>query len=321
MVRHEAGHTLGFEHEHMRSALVKRIDRRKAIAYFDRTQGWTEQETIDQVLTPLAARSIMGTTEADSLSIMCYEIPGTITKDGKPIRGGVDINPKDYQFAARIYPRRPPQDRAATPPPPPGDTASVLSHAVAGPSDSDTLHIVIMDEFDPEKGVPTNSTEPRFARVLATYAGGSVTGTMRLRAEGDEPRTNFGKIIGTHERIKKYTNHDQGTLPSDQELLQFGSDLFEAMFQGDVRRLYDEARARQQNRKLDIVLTSMIPWIAEKPWEFAYDRGRESFLATEEVHLVRNVLTSVPAGSITPQPGPLRILVAVLSRSAWENSR
>ena len=29
VVRHEAGHTLGFEHEHMRAGLVKRIDRRR----------------------------------------------------------------------------------------------------------------------------------------------------------------------------------------------------------------------------------------------------------------------------------------------------
>ena len=37
VVRHEAGHTLGFEHEHMRTQLVQRIDRKKAIAYFRRT--------------------------------------------------------------------------------------------------------------------------------------------------------------------------------------------------------------------------------------------------------------------------------------------
>ncbi len=105
VVRHEAGHTIGLEHEHMRSDLIKKIDRRKCIAYFDRTQGWTEKETIAQVLTPLSARSIMGTTEADPLSIMCYEIPGEITKDGEPIRGGIDINSNDFAFAARVYPK------------------------------------------------------------------------------------------------------------------------------------------------------------------------------------------------------------------------
>ena len=105
VVRHEAGHTLGFEHEHMRSDLVKRINRAKAIAFYDVDQGWTPAEVKEQVLTPLKTRSIMGTTESDPHSIMCYQIPGAITKDGKPIPGGLDINAKDFAFAASIYPK------------------------------------------------------------------------------------------------------------------------------------------------------------------------------------------------------------------------
>jgi hypothetical protein len=104
VVRHEAGHTLGFDHEHMRTDLVSRIYRNKAIAYYDREEGWTAEETIEQVLTPLSKRSIMGTLESDPHSIMCYQIPGEITKDGKTIPGGLDINEKDYKFAGTIYP-------------------------------------------------------------------------------------------------------------------------------------------------------------------------------------------------------------------------
>jgi hypothetical protein len=106
VVRHEAGHTLGFDHEHMRRQMVQRIDPRKAIAYFDRTEGWTPQEVREQVLTPLAQKSIMGTVESDPTSIMCYQLPGAIMKNGKAIRGGKDINAKDFAFAASIYPRR-----------------------------------------------------------------------------------------------------------------------------------------------------------------------------------------------------------------------
>lgn len=106
VVRHEAGHTLGFEHEHMRAALVKRIDPAKAIAFFDRDQGWTEAETREQVLTPLSEASLMGTTESDPTSIMCYQLPGSIMKDGKAITGGRDINARDYEFAASIYPKK-----------------------------------------------------------------------------------------------------------------------------------------------------------------------------------------------------------------------
>ena len=38
-------------------------------------------------------------------SIMCYQIPGSITKDGKPIVGGLDIDPIDFAFAGSIYPK------------------------------------------------------------------------------------------------------------------------------------------------------------------------------------------------------------------------
>lgn len=106
VVRHEAGHTLGFEHEHMRKDLVQKIDRQKAIRYFDINEGWTVKDVEEQVLTPLAEKSIMGTAESDPLSIMCYQIPGEITKDGKEIPGGRDINKKDFTFAGALYPRK-----------------------------------------------------------------------------------------------------------------------------------------------------------------------------------------------------------------------
>ncbi|RKG90055.1 peptidase M12 [Corallococcus terminator] len=104
VVRHEAGHTLGFPHEHMRRELVARIDPDKAYAYFLATQGW-DKETVDQqVLTPLDDQSIFA-TPADQTSIMCYQLPSSITRDGQPILGGLDINVTDYVFAGLIYPK------------------------------------------------------------------------------------------------------------------------------------------------------------------------------------------------------------------------
>jgi len=105
VVRHETGHTLGFPHEHMRRALVKLIDRAKAIAYFKKTQGWSPTETQQQVLTPIEESSLRGTPDADPNSIMCYQIPGEITTSGKPIVGGLDIDASDYDFAGSIYPK------------------------------------------------------------------------------------------------------------------------------------------------------------------------------------------------------------------------
>lgn len=311
VVRHEAGHTLGFEHEHMRTDLVRRIDRRKAIAYYKRSDDWSPAETEEQVLTPLAARSLMGTAESDPLSIMCYQIPAEITKDGKAIAGGIDINATDHAFAAKVYPKNAPSRATVAPTPllaAPASTA--LRNGAAVPAD-DALQIIVMESFDLASGrIGSKRGEAAFALVFASYAGARVTQAMQLHAINGGPPTRFGKIIATHKRIKNYTNREHGTLPNDQQMIEFGEDLFETLFQGEVRRLYDEARSRQQGRKLDLVLTSMIPWIAEKPWEFAYDRTRNSFLATEEVHFIRNALAAVPAERIAPRRGPLRILVA-----------
>jgi hypothetical protein len=104
VVRHETGHTLGFPHEHMRKALVARIDPQKAYDYFLRTFGWDKATVDAQVLTALSEQSLMG-TPSDQTSIMCYQLPGSITRDGKPIIGGLDINATDFAFAGKIYPK------------------------------------------------------------------------------------------------------------------------------------------------------------------------------------------------------------------------
>ena len=61
--------------------------------------------TRQQVLTPIEEGSLLGTAHADPNSIMCYQIPGTITKSGQPIIGGTDIDPSDFAFMATIYPK------------------------------------------------------------------------------------------------------------------------------------------------------------------------------------------------------------------------
>jgi hypothetical protein len=104
VVKHEFGHTCGFPHEHMRPEIIALIDRNKAIKYFKATQGWSQQEVIEQVLSPLDPHELVDPTQADQTSCMCYELPGSITKSGKPIIGGEDINQIDYDYVNRLYP-------------------------------------------------------------------------------------------------------------------------------------------------------------------------------------------------------------------------
>ena len=106
VVCHEFGHTIGCPHEHMREELVARLDPRKTKAYFRQTQGWSAAEVEQQVLTPVSEKSLFGTAHADEDTIMCYQLPGSITKDGQPIAGGNRINANDAAFIAKIYPKQ-----------------------------------------------------------------------------------------------------------------------------------------------------------------------------------------------------------------------
>lgn len=115
VVRHETGHTLGFIHEHLRRELVELLDPQKTIGWFRDHDGWPPNVTQQQVLTPEEEALLTATARADQDSIMCYQLPGEVTKSGQPIRGGTDINQADHDLAARLYPLA-----TAPPPPPPG---------------------------------------------------------------------------------------------------------------------------------------------------------------------------------------------------------
>lgn len=118
VVTHEFGHTLGWPHEHERPEIVAMIDAEKAVNYFMQTQGWSRDEVYQQVLTPLQDID-PNSLPADQRSIMCYELPGSITRSGQPIPGGTHINEEDYQLAAMLYPKSDTGGGGGGSPPPP----------------------------------------------------------------------------------------------------------------------------------------------------------------------------------------------------------
>lgn len=124
VVRHETGHTLGFPHEHMRREIVNRLDPAKTIAWGRTVLGWSAQMVQQQILTPLEESSLIGTPHADQNSIMCYQLPASITKDGLPIAGGTDIDLIDQAFAQKVYPIASPPPTTTPPPPPPTTTTT-----------------------------------------------------------------------------------------------------------------------------------------------------------------------------------------------------
>lgn len=119
VVKHEFGHTLALVHEHLRQSIIDLLDTAKTIRDFMATQGWSRQEVIDQVLTPVP-ESQLTANAPDIHSIMCYMISAKDTKNGVAIPGGTDIDSFDKDLIGKLYPLP-----VVTPPPPPPPASAV----------------------------------------------------------------------------------------------------------------------------------------------------------------------------------------------------
>jgi hypothetical protein len=197
---------------------------------------------------------------------------------------------------------------AALPPPAAQPTRAITqaapatsASAVAERFTDETFYLTVMN---------SNPAEHR-ATLLATFRNASVTEQMHTRGAGGGRR--FSEIIKVQRDIRAYVNGNPSVEepPRDADLIAVGCKIFDTLFPGEVRRLYDIARAGQRTGRLNIIFTSEIDWVADLPWEFIYDPGRQVFLATSELNFTRNVITAVPADRLSGRPGPLRILVVV----------
>lgn len=163
-----------------------------------------------------------------------------------------------------------------------------------------------------DKSVPASDGRPDYgegALIIASFRNARVVEAFPVK--GGEAGARFARIIGMNERIKKYVRGDSDAkpIPKGDELVEHGRDLFDALFIGKVRRLYDAARAELRDRRLDVVFTSTVGWVADKPWEFAYDPSRRTYICLEDINFIRNTLTAIPADALEPRSDLLRILV------------
>ncbi len=148
-------------------------------------------------------------------------------------------------------------------------------------------------------------------------------GSARVVAEVPRKGEAWREIIRGHERLRAHFDGDGRPLPSEAALERWGAVLFETLFPGEVRRLWDAARGATSGGATDVVFTSLLDWMADKPWELAFDPHRRAFLATTEACFVRNVVTAVPCATRPRRRGRLSVVVAAaqpqgLSSVSWE---
>lgn len=102
---HEICHALGCPHEHQHPQSGIPWNERKVIDYYARTQGWSEQETRDQVLDRYKGSDFIG-TKPDPCSLMMYPIDKTLTTNGFSVGWNVKLSPQDIEFLKQLYPEQ-----------------------------------------------------------------------------------------------------------------------------------------------------------------------------------------------------------------------
>jgi hypothetical protein len=160
------------------------------------------------------------------------------------------------------------------------------------------------------KAKPTQKTKPH-AQILAMYGGARVLVPFRLRGPEDGAGQRWQAIIRRQISMTRYmTEPDKWDAPTGEEIQELGTLLFEAMFPPAVRLLYDQARYRERSRKLNVIFTCMIPWVANFPWEFAFDAASGEYVSATDVRFVRGVFSGLASDRIEKRgDSPLRVLV------------
>ena len=98
--------------------------------------------------------------------------------------------------------------------------------------------------------------------------------------------------------------------PDEEAVREFGTMLFEALFAGEVRNLYDVSReqARHIEKGLRIKLRINDPMLAALPWEYLFDPRHERYIGlSSRTPIVRYLELPHPPRPLAA-PTPLRIL-------------
>jgi hypothetical protein len=154
-------------------------------------------------------------------------------------------------------------------------------------------------------------------QILARLDGAQVVGELRI--SGGRAGEAWHQIIAAHESLRSHLQGGAHAQPTRKAIESLGRKLFSLLFPAPVRALYEEAR---RARRVELVFTSLVPWIADKPWELMCD-PRRGFVARGKVRFSRSAPSDVPARVPPPRRGAMRVLIAVVqprehARLSWE---
>lgn len=167
-------------------------------------------------------------------------------------------------------------------------------------------------DFELKVGVPAGRSVP--VSVLGSPAGeGRVDMTFpydSLALENRLQSLQLALLAGGPTRRRLVPEHELA-------VQAFGSEMFDALFAGDIRSLFDRSRqeAIRQGADLRIQLRFESADMASLPWEFLYDSRRAEYLClSTTTPIVRYVELADPQEPLTVKP-PLRLLAMAASPS------
>ena len=101
---HELGHALGMIHEHQNpiGGVTIDWDKRKVYKYFRCSQGWSDEMINNNILNPEDETTLNGSC-FDPLSIMLYEYPACLTKNGVGTRFNQRLSAFDTYWLHKNY--------------------------------------------------------------------------------------------------------------------------------------------------------------------------------------------------------------------------
>lgn len=102
IVMHEFGHALGMIHEHQSPSSSVQFDAKAVLEYYREHYGWDENTIKYNLLEKQEGATAYSMFDKDS--IMVYEIPDSVTVDGKGVGKTAQLSETDKKVIGKMYP-------------------------------------------------------------------------------------------------------------------------------------------------------------------------------------------------------------------------